>query len=144
MTPEQKKFIEWECRRLALRFTWLSDHQDWAGACRLLTDNAEFARPTDPGNPLVGRQAIQGAFEARPAERITRHICTNVLIEVTSDSTATGSLYALLYTGNVADRAEPIVADARQPVGEFNDEYVRIESGWRIAARRGKIIFSTT
>lgn len=145
MTPEQKQRIEWQCQQLALRFTALSDQQDWVGACRLLSEDAVFARPTDPANPIVGRQAIQAAFEARPASRVTRHILTNIIITALSDDAAAGSLYALLYTGPAAANGDrPVVADERQLIGEFYDEYVLTEDGWRIAARRGKIIFSTT
>jgi len=146
MTPEQQLQIEWQCQRLALQFTALCDQQEWADACRLLTDDAVFARPTDPDNPIAGRAAIQAAFEARPSERISRHLCTNIVITPRSAEAAAGSLYALLYTGALAAgrRAEAVVADDRQLVGEFHDEYVHTGHGWRIAARRGKIIFSTT
>jgi ketosteroid isomerase-like protein len=144
MTPAERQIIEWECRQLALRFTALSDRQQWQAACALLTDDAVFARPTDPENPLVGRDAILAAFESRPAARITRHICTNLVTTARSEMQVSGHLYALLYTGDRSDDdADIIVADDKQLVGEFEDEYVRTEHGWRIAKRVGKLIFST-
>lgn len=144
MTPAERHMIEWECRQLALRFTALSDRQEWRAACALLTDDAIFARPTDPDNPLVGRKAIQAAFEARPPTRITRHICTNLVTTARSESQVFGQLYALLYMGDKSnDNNSVIVADDKQLIGEFEDDYVRTENGWRIAKRVGKIIFST-
>jgi hypothetical protein len=144
MTPEEKLTIESECRRLALQFMALSDRQNWSDMCALLTDDATFVRPTDPDHPIVGRAEIQAAFEARPASKITRHICTNVIITALSPSQASGSLYALLFTGSTDNRGElGIIADGRQLVGEFEDEYVHTDQGWRIARRSGRIIFAT-
>ncbi|MDX1404348.1 MAG: nuclear transport factor 2 family protein [Woeseiaceae bacterium] len=142
MTPAERQIIEWECRQLALRFTAHCDRQEWQQACALLSDDAEFVRPTDPDNPIVGRSAIQAAFEARPASRITRHICTNLIVTARSDSEASGYLYALLYTGDSGDE-DVTIADERQYVGEFEDDYRRTGDGWRIARRVGKLIFST-
>lgn len=144
MTPEQKSAIEWECRQLALQFTAHNDRQEWDEMCSLLTEDATFARPTDPDNPLKGRAAIQAAYEARPANRITRHICTNMIVTAMSPSQASGTMYALLYAGAEDNRGDlGIVADDRQLVGEFEDDYVLTEEGWRIDCRRGRIIFST-
>lgn len=113
--------------------------------CELLTEDASFARPTDPDNPILGRDAIRQAFESRPADRITRHLCTNVVITVETPEEARGSLYALLYTGQAGQGAEVgLAADPRQLVGEFEDRYRLTEDGWRIAARTGRIVFSAT
>ena len=145
MTPAERQIIEWECRQLALRFTVHSDRQEWQAACALLTEDAVFARPTDPDNPLHGRVAIQAAFESRPGERITRHICTNMIMTARSGSEATGQLYAVLYTGDTRNSANHgIVADEKQFIGEFEDDYARTEDGWRITKRVGRIIFSTS
>lgn len=144
MKPEQKSAIEWECRQLALRFTAHSDRQEWSEMCSLLTEGASFARPTDPDNPIEGRAAIQAAYEGRPADRITRHICSNLIITAESLSRASGTMYALLYAGSTANTGDlGVIADDRQLVGEFADDYVLTENGWRIDSRRGCIIFST-
>ncbi|MDH4108731.1 MAG: nuclear transport factor 2 family protein [Gammaproteobacteria bacterium] len=145
MTPAEKSVIEWQCRQLALQFIAHSDRQEWAAMCALLTDDAVFARPTDPDRPIRGRAAIQSAFEARPAGRITRHVCANHIVTALSPSRASGSLYALLYTGDPSNRGPlGIIAEERQLVGEFDDDYVLTDEGWRIESRRGRIIFSTS
>lgn len=144
MTPGERQIIEWECRQLALRFTAHCDRQEWPQACALLTEDAHFARPTDPEHPLKGRAAIQAAFESRPSVSITRHICTNMIVTARSETEARGHLYALLYTGETSDDDGAVtIADERQLVGEFEDDYVRTEDGWRIAKRVGKIVLST-
>ena len=144
MERQEEAIIESECRQLALRFIALNDQQNWAGMCALLTEDASFARPTDPDNPIIGRAEIQAAFEARPAGKTTRHICTNMIITVHSPSKASGTMYALLYTGADDARGDlGIIADDRQLLGEFYDDYVRTEQGWCIANRSGRIIYST-
>jgi len=144
MSPTEKSTIEWQCQQLALKFIAHSDRQEWEAMCELLTEDASFARPTDPDNPIEGRANIRSAFESRPADRITRHICTNIIVTAISPTRARGALYALLYTGSEANRGGAgIVADERQLVGEFEDDYVLADAGWRIASRRGRIVFST-
>lgn len=144
MTPAERQLVEWECRQLALRFTAHCDRQEWREACALLTGDVIFARPTDPENPLVGKAAILTAFEARPSVRITRHICTNMIVTALSETEAKGHLYALLYTGEPSDDGGGVtIADERQLVGEFQDDYLRTEEGWRIAKRVGKIVLAT-
>lgn len=45
--------------------------------------------------------------------------------------------------GDAKDDDDITVADEKQLVGEFRDEYARTDDGWRIAKRKGKIVFST-
>lgn len=143
MTAEERTAIEWQCQQLALRFIGHNDRQEWSSMCELLTADATFARPTDPDNPIRGREAIRSAFEARPADKITRHLCTNIVVTAASTTEASGRLYALLFTGDSADTAaHGLCANARQLVGEFDDLYRRTEDGWRIARRAGRIVFS--
>lgn len=143
MSPEQKAAIEWQCQQLALKYMMHSDRQEWDAKCALLTEDAEFARPTDPDNPTVGRDNILASFKGRPANRVTRHICTNMLIEAESATRASGTIYALLYTGDSADEADlGIRANSKQLVGEFYDRYELTDAGWRIASRSGRIVFT--
>lgn len=143
MSPEEKSAIEWQCAQLALRFIAHGDRQEWRAMCALLTEDASFARPTDPDSPINGRAAIRKAFESRPADRITRHLCTNQVVTALSPTKARGSLYALLFTGDEAKVAQfGVSADACRLVGEFEDEYVLTDDGWRIAKRTGRIVFT--
>jgi len=34
-------------------------------------------------------------------------------------------------------------ADARQLIGEFDDEFVKTPEGWRFSSRRGRVILHT-
>ena len=144
MTLTERSAIEWQCQQLVLKFIAHGDRQEWVAMCELLTEDASFARPTDPDRPIEGRANIRLAFESRPTDRITRHICTNIIVAAISPTRATGTQYALLFTGNAANSgAAGVVAYQRQLVGEFEDDYVLTDGGWRIASRKGRVIFST-
>jgi ketosteroid isomerase-like protein len=137
-------FVERACERLVLDFAFFSDHRDYEALASLFTPDGTMARPS--GAPLSGRAAILDAYRSRPADRMTRHICTNIRITVESPERARGFTYALLYTANANEPPERhlgIKADASHMVGEFEDDFVRTEDGWRIASRRARFVMHT-
>ena len=130
---------------MVIRFANLNDAMQYKKLVNLFTDDASFARPTEPDNFISGKANILAAFEARPGDRITRHIVSNVLIDVISETRARGCCYAVLYTGSADNHAEKfgIQANASQYIGEFYDDFVLTDEGWKIARRSGKIVFTT-
>jgi uncharacterized protein (TIGR02246 family) len=133
--------IERACERLVFDFAYFSDRQDYESLVSLFTPDGTMVRPS--GAPLTGRSAILESYRSRPAERVTRHICTNVRVTVESPDRARGLTYALLYTANAKEPAEGhlgLKADASHLVGEFDDEFVRTDDGWRIASRRARFV----
>jgi 3-phenylpropionate/cinnamic acid dioxygenase small subunit len=137
--------IERACARLLLQSIRLFDQGDWNGFAQLFTPDGVFVRANEPAAPLAGRAAIVEALTARPAQRLTRHVCTNIEIETGDEARAQGRCYLLLYS---ADASQPADvgghrADAVQRIGEYHDVYVRTSEGWRIARRTGKLILYT-
>jgi uncharacterized protein (TIGR02246 family) len=136
--------IERACERLVHDAVHLNDTQDFAGFAGLFTVDGSLIRPG--AAPLVGREAIRQAYEARPRSRVTRHLCTNVRITVESADRARGLTYVLLFG---ADAAQPPAnhygwpADARQLLGQFEDEFARTSGGWRIHSRRASFAMHT-
>jgi hypothetical protein len=129
MTEEQRRAIEQDCARLVARYANLNDSGRWDDVASLYAKDGRMARPTAPDEWIVGRDAILAAFLARPA-RTTRHVCSNVVIDVRSDSEATGESAMLLFTGEGVPK-----------VGSFHDIFVRTDAGWLFAERRGSLIF---
>ena len=77
---------------------------------------------------MSGRDTIVKTFEARPAGRVTRHVCSNVHITVDSATRAHGVSRVVLFAGPTEPAAHPqfgYKADARQLIGEFDDEFSR-------------------
>jgi hypothetical protein len=127
MTEQEVIVIERACERLMLDFAYFSDHRDYEALGALFVENGTMTRPS--GNVLGGREAIVKAYQATPAERVTRHICTNIRIAVESADRARGIAYAIAYSTGANPR-----------VGEFEDEFRRTPEGWRIAARTARFV----
>lgn len=129
MTPDDRRAAEHDCARLIALYANLNDEARWDEVAALYAEDGVMFRPTAPDAGVEGRDAILAAFKARPP-RTTRHVCSNVVIDVESDKTARGSSAMLLFTGEGA----PLV-------GSFHDRFVRTAEGWRFAERRGSLTF---
>jgi hypothetical protein len=136
--------IEASCERLVLDFAFFSDQKENEALAELFTQDGTMTRPS--GETLAGRAAILKEYQSRPAARITRHLCTNVRIVVESENRAHGLTYALVYS---ALAIEPplqhfgVKVEPRQLIGEFEDEFVRTDDGWKIASRRARFVMHT-
>lgn len=135
--------IERECTRLVLRSLRAFDDRDWIAYADLFAEEGVFIRANAPSEPLVGRAAIRQALEERPASRLTRHLCTNLQIDVLDEEHARGFCYLLLYAGDATqpEAAGGRQADSVQRIGEYRDAFVRTGNGWRIGRREGRLVF---
>lgn len=129
------------CHDLVMRFVACNDRRDPQGLAALFAENGVLVRPN--GDTLVGPAAIAAAYADRPADRLTRHLAGNVLIDVTSPTSAIGSSTVLLWSGSAQDTTGPFgrPAQGRQVMGEFEDTFVRTAQGWRIARREARFTF---
>jgi hypothetical protein len=138
--------IERTCEKLIYEFAEALDLRNDGHLVNLFTEDATYARPTDPSTVISGRETIVKTFEARPAGRVTRHICSNVRITVDSATRAHGVSRVVLIAGPTDPAAHPqfgYKADVRQLIGEYDDEFVKTPHGWRFASRRGRVILHT-
>ena len=81
MTEDERRAIEIDCERLIKLYVNLNDAQDWPAVAALYTEDARFARPSQPGVFIEGREAILASFLARPA-RAQRHVIANTVVDV--------------------------------------------------------------
>jgi len=135
-----KLVAEQACRDLVLQAAALTDSQAYEEFAALFCDDGELIRPG--GQPLRGRAAIVESYRARPAGRITRHLVTNTLVQLDSDTAAHARSSVLLWTGSVSDGTGPFGrrAHPRQVVGEFEDSFELTANGWRIARREARFV----
>lgn len=129
MTPDQRLAAEWHCARLVALYANLNDEARWEDVAALYTEDGVMFRPTAPDAPVTGRDAILAAFQSRPP-RTTRHVSSNVVIDVEGPATARGTSAMLLFNGGPA----PLV-------GSFHDRFALTPDGWRFAERRGSLTF---
>ena len=141
MTEDERRAIEIDCERLIKLYVNLNDAQDWPAVAALYTDDARFARPSQPGVFIEGREAILESFLARPA-RAQRHVIANTVVDVEDANHARAFSVIVLYQGDVAEPGELPTMSANSPlVGTFTDRLVRTVEGWRFAERVGGLDF---
>lgn len=123
------------CTRQINHYAQLNDAGAIAELCQLFTEDAVFARPADPDNPVYGRAAIRASFEARPPRR-TLHAIFNVRVVVESSTRARATSDVILIVADTA--AAPIPVLTRFD-GNFTDVLHRVGDAWLFASRRGQI-----
>lgn len=141
-TPEWHEQVEAACKRLVLDAVNCADRQDYAGLAALFLPDGVLYRPAAPDSPLQGRAAIQASYQGRPANRVTRHCCSNFRVEVESAGSARVRCYVQVFAAErqPSDGALGAVWDGHLIVGEFDDRCVMTADGWRIAERRASFI----
>jgi uncharacterized protein (TIGR02246 family) len=140
MDDGQRWQLKAACCDLVLRSAACADAADAAGLAALFTEDATLVRPD--GSLLQGRAAIEAAYRARPAGRITRHLVSNSLVDIESAAAVQVRSSVLLWSGSSADADGPQgrPANPRQLVGSFDDRCVLTPEGWRIAQRRAGFV----
>ena len=129
--------IERECGRLPLLFARYADNGDHASLAQLFTEDCEFARPFQPDHPFYGRDRVQAIFRDRPPI-LVRHIVSNVLVDVVSETEARGTNYLAMLSSHAS--TEPPQEAGGLYVGGFEDHYVRTPGGWRFKSRYGRVV----
>lgn len=134
-------FAKFACREVVEQSVQHLDGGDLDAFCALFSSDAILVRPG--GGAIHGREEIRSAYAARPAGRVTRHLVTNVVVTLQGSGQARARSYVLLWSGR-AD-GEPgkqgWAADARQLVGEFEDDLIcQPDGSWRIQQRKARFV----
>jgi len=137
MKDKKRLRIEAEVARLPLLFARYADNGDHAALAALFTEDCEFARPFQPDHPFHGRACVQAIFRDRPPI-LVRHIVTNVLVEVISETEAKGTNYLTMLSSHKS--VEPPQEAGAIYVGGFEDDYVKTDAGWQFARRMGRVV----
>ncbi|MEO8307040.1 MAG: nuclear transport factor 2 family protein [Pseudomonadota bacterium] len=140
MTTEELTCIE-ECRNLIIDFAHFIDSGQTPRLAELVTADATFARPTNPGVVISGAGAILEAFAARPRNLVTQHFNLNIRIRQTGPDTAEGLSIVVLYLGEATEELVPGKGrKGNGPImGTWTDTFVRTAAGWRFKDRRGNV-----
>lgn len=133
MTPLDRLLAEHEIAGVITRYAVANDDGDYDALAALFTDDARFTRPSG-GDPIVGRAEIRASYEGRPP-RISRHLITNIVVDIVSASEATARSTIVLYTAPVG--ALPAIANKPALLGGFRDRLIKTGDGWRFAEREG-------
>lgn len=89
-------------------------------------------------NRWEGRDAIRARIEALDSRTTIRHHMSSIRITQIDDNHASGVSYAVIYS------SPPGSNEISGPalIGDYVDQYVRTEAGWKISHRELKSIFN--
>jgi uncharacterized protein (TIGR02246 family) len=137
-----KRDCELACARLCIDFAWAVDTLHYDAFVDLFIPDGVFERP---GLVCQGHAEIRRFLDSRPT-KVTRHLCSNIRIEMSGPDAATGSCHATMYQAQEAPEA-PQAQDAGKPpryapplVVEWTDDFVRTPHGWKFKQRRTAVI----
>ena len=138
MNDSERALIERECTKLIVAYTHLIDFGEGARVVDLFTPDGVWESPE---NKMEGADAISAGFGTRQGmQRTSRHVCTNVAIDVVSADEATGVSYFSLYRHD-GERKGPAPLDGPVMIGQYRDRFVRTADGWRIRQRHASATF---
>lgn len=131
MDAIERLLIEADCTRLMTEFANCSDTFDYDRAVELFVPDCRFSRADEV---FEGQDGLRFALSRRPLDRMTRHIVSNVLIDIASADTASGTAYSLVfgYRGKLEKGAEAPLGGPDSLI-HYNAEFTRTGAGWRIA-----------
>lgn len=142
MDPIELLLAERACQRLLLDLVRRLDFEEPASVAELFTEDGTWAWPA--GDRLVrGREALRAYFGSRPADRLSRRIMSNVLVEVTSPDTATATSYFTTYRVDGYDGGREAAYEGRMVpagppvrIGHYEDAFRRSPEGdWLLETR---------
>ncbi len=140
LTALERLEIERACERLVYAYSRALDLSDMHAAADCFAENGSMSRPMTPDQVVRGRENIHASLLTRPKSLLTKHLATNVMIEVESRDAARGLSYLTMVATTPPSEAKPPHVSAG-PVyfGEFADRFVRENGVWKFLERRGSI-----
>ncbi|MGW6583085.1 nuclear transport factor 2 family protein [Streptomyces globisporus] len=133
LDPVGRLIAERACERLIVEFVRTLDLGEPGDVAELFTPDGVWGW-AEGDRRIAGRDALRAYFAGRPADRLSRRLCTNILVTLTSASTATASTYFTTFrvdghTGGMLPPRLPV------QVGRYEDTFRKVEGRWLLAVR---------
>lgn len=130
------------CEALSIAYARAVDFRDYEALVALFAPDGVL----DTGKPLKGQAAIADALSHRPDELRSRHVLSNIYIDVRSPTEARGISYLTLYrhVGPESLKGEPVPLDGPAAIGHYEDRFIRTDDGWRFERRKLHFAFRRT
>jgi uncharacterized protein (TIGR02246 family) len=131
------------CEQLIYTYARFVDSGEAGRVADLFTEDGVWTGAD--GRSMNGHEQVRAAFVGRQAliRRLSRHVMTNVQIEVHSENEATGIAYLINYRHDGPSETVEKPGPARHPkfVGDYHLTFRRVDGRWRIATLRFDLIF---
>ena len=134
MNDDQISAITRACEALSIAYARAVDFRDYDYFVTLFTEDGVL----DTGKPREGRAAIADSLTRRPDELRSRHVITNIYIDVLNEHEARGISYLTLYRhiGPESLKGEPIDFDGPAGIGHYEDRFEKTDEGWKFKRRK--------
>ncbi|WP_424216933.1 nuclear transport factor 2 family protein (plasmid) [Streptomyces sp. BI20] len=132
--PLDRLLAERAMERVILDFVHHLDLGEPGDVAELFTEDGVWEWAHD-GRRSTGRDALRAYFGSRPADRLSRRVCTNLRVTLDSDHTAHATTYFATYR---VDGHEPGTIPLSGPpvnVGHYEDRFRKVDGTWLIARR---------
>ncbi len=139
LTASERTEIERACERLVYAYSRALDVGDLAGAADFFAENGSMSRPMTPEQVIEGRETIRASLLTRPKGLLTKHLATNIVIDVESRDAARGISYLTMIATTPGDATPPFTSSGPIYFGAFKDRFVRENGVWKFLERRGSI-----
>ena len=139
MTPAERLHEIAALRQNAVDYWYRVDHEGGAGVSEMFVADGVFY--AGPGDPLVGRAAIEAfyAWRRERGERTSRHIVTNFHAAFDGDRKARTTCVMMLYG---TDGTPPHSGTAAAMIADMIDDCVKGDDGvWRYARRDFTLLY---
>jgi len=120
------------CTALCRAYCTHADAGEADALANLYTPDGVFDRL---GQLIAGREAIRKVIAGRPPGVWTRHVCSNIKIEIGADGRSAGGRCDLQM-----QRGREGVAEVEQVRAKYSDRFVLTEEGWRFSLRKVALV----
>jgi hypothetical protein len=128
------------CTDLFVDYARYVDFGEYDSFVELFTDDAVL----DLGFRLQGKERIKKSMSKRDPELRSRHIMTNISIDVIDAQTAHGIAYLTLYRHIGPETLSATAINLQGPagVGHYSNTFTLTTDGWRISSCQLEFAFS--
>jgi hypothetical protein len=139
VTPEQRLVITLDAERMAHTFFLHLDESNYEPLIALFTPEGVWHRQ---GKELRGHGMMREAMQARPKGHTTRHLVSNLLVDIVDQDHAVSSFYLTVY-GATADGTskDPLPIGLPNIVGVYKQKLARTGGGWRVTEMSARTTF---
>jgi uncharacterized protein (TIGR02246 family) len=139
----ERLLAERACERVMLEYARLVDSGRASGLAGLFTADGQWIGAD--GRGMRGQEEIRAAFTAREAlsRRQSRHVITNVLVDIEGPDTARGVAYLINFRHDASgsEAEHPAPADHPKFVGDYHLTFRRVDGRWLIHTLRFDLAF---
>ena len=132
VSTHQQAIITRICEQLFVDYARHLDFRDYDRFVDLFAQDGAL----NVAGKLQGKEKIRRAMSRRTDELRSRHVITNIAIDVLSETTASGIAYLSLYRHIGAESLvdEPVMLRGPAAIGHYTNSFKLTVDGWRIAS----------